>query len=154
MTVVLTYTKGIRKIKNDLPKALKKILIRREDDVIRILQNFQLGKGLDSKGKLTGTYSPNTERIIAEEGRIPRQPKTPGSPYNFQDTGDLFDEMYLFFEDEKSFSLFSYDKKALFLQEEYGDIYTLTKKNNEKVNEQILRPEMYEYIINEYAKLI
>ena len=144
--VLEPYTKEIADIKRDLPDILRKILIDNEDRVMQILKSFQLTKGKDSKGKVVGTYSVNTPSYI-DPNNEPRQDKVPGSPYNFEWTGGLFDDMFMHFEDDKSYSLFSQDSKAKMLEKEYGDIFTLTKKNNKQVNDEILRPLMFDEII-------
>lgn len=140
------YVKAIEDIKKELPQFLRKVLIDRRTEVLNILREEQLGHGLDSKGKVIGRYSKNTPNYI-DPINPPRQDKTPGEPYNFEWTGGLFDNMYLHFEDLKSYSLFSQDEKAKYLEAEYGDIFTLTKANNERINQEILRPAMYEFII-------
>jgi hypothetical protein len=150
--VLEPYVKEIADLKRDLPNILRKILIKKRDDVIRILKEEQLSEGIDSKGKVVGTYSYLTKQYADEElqasgGRTPRKDKTPGQPYNFEWSGGLFDNFYMHFEDKESFSLFSQDEKANFLEKEYGDIFTLTKSNNERINQEILRPEMYDEII-------
>lgn len=144
--VLEPYVKEVADIKADLPNILRKILKDNKDQVLQILKSYQLTKGLDSSGKIVGRYSPATESYI-DSSNEPRQPKTAGMPYNFEWTGGLFDKMYLHFEDNKSYSLFSRDAKAKMLEEEYGDIFTLTKKNNERINQEILRPAMYDEII-------
>lgn len=144
--VLEPYTKEIADIKRDLPKILREILIKKRDEVIRILKNEQLAEGLNSKGQVVGRYSSNTPNYI-DPTNPPRQDKIAGQPYNFEWTGELFDNMYLHFEDINSFSLFSQDSKAKMLEKEYGDIFTLTTKNNARINEEILRPAMYEAII-------
>ena len=150
--VLEPYTKEIADIKRDLPDILRKILKDKKKQVLNILKKEQLGKGLNSKGKpLTslkgnGFYAKSTE-LFAKEPPKPRKPKEAGKRYNFEWTGGTFDNMFMHFEDEKSYSLFSKDKKASFLEEEYGDIFTLTKKNNKQVNDEILRPLMFDEII-------
>lgn len=150
--VLEPYVKEIADLKKDLPNILREILIRRRSDVIKILKEEQLSEGIDSSGRVVGTYSYLTQQYADEElqasgGRTPRKDKAAGQPYNFEWTGSLFDNFYLHFEDKESFSLFSADEKAKFLEREYGDIFTLTKQNNQRVNQEILRPEMYEVFI-------
>ena len=157
--VLEPYTKEIADIKRDLPDILRKILIKNKEQVLDILRKEQLGKGLDSKGKKLihpskrnrpdrwGIYEPITETYYAKKPPLPRKPKIRDKTYSFEWTGGLFDGMFLHFEDDKSFSLFSKDKKASFLEKEYGDIFTLTKKNNKQVNDEILRPLMFDEII-------
>ena len=144
--VLEPYVKEIADLKADLPNILRKILIDKREEVIRILKDEQLAEGLNSKGKVIGRYSKNTPDYI-DPTNPPRQDKNPGQPYNFEWTGGLFDNFYLHFEDKTSFSLFSQDSKAAFLEKEYGDIFTLTKQHNERVNQEILRPAMYDEII-------
>ena len=150
---LIPYDTELRKIKQDLPNILRKILKDNEDEVIRILQNFQLSKGLDSKGKLTGRYTAATEQISESKPVPPRQPKVAGAPFNYQDTGSLFDNMYMFFEDMKSYSLFSRDSKAEYLQDTYGDIFTLSQQNNERINNEILLPNAWEEIIRRFGNI-
>jgi hypothetical protein len=145
--VLEPYTKEIADLKRDLPNVLRKILIKRRDEVIKILKTEQLAEGIDSKGRVVGRYSANTKNFI-DPSNPPRQDKIAGQPYNFEWTGGLFDKMYLHFEDLNSFSLFSQDSKAQMLEKEYGDIFTLTEQNNERINQEILRPAMYDEIIN------
>lgn len=145
--VLEPYNRAVKSIKRDLPKILRQILIDDRDKVIRILKDEQLSKGLDSSGKIVGRYSKATEEFANDPFNKPRQDKIAGQPYNFEWSGGLFDDMYMFFEDKDSFSLFSQDEKALFLKGQYGDIFTLTKTNNHRVNMDILRPQMFEKII-------
>lgn len=148
--VLEPYAKEIEAIKKELPEFLRKVLIKRKDEVLNILKEEQLNKGLDASGKVVGVYSNTTELISIEnqlKGRKPRKPKVAGQPFNFEDTGGFFDGFDMMFEDFKSFSLFSRDSKAKMLEQEYGNIDTLTKTNNERINMEILRPEMYDFII-------
>lgn len=139
------YEKALKDVKTDLPKIIRNILIKRKDEVLYLLQDLQLGKGLDSKGELIGTYSVFTEKKAQKE--YTRKKKIAGNPYNFQWTGGTFDKMYMHFETEETYTLFSKDYKATMLEDIYGDIFTLTEKNNKEVNEKIILPEMYEEII-------
>lgn len=157
--VLEPYVKEIADLKKELPNILRKILIRRRDEVIKILKDEQLGKGLDSFGEKLihptkrnsperwAKYEPVTEYFYAKQDPKPRTPKITNAIYDFEWTGGFKDGLDLMFEDWKSYSLFSKDSKAIFLEEQYGEITTLTKANNERVNQEILRPEMYDEII-------
>ena len=155
---LIPYDTELRKIKQDLPNILRKILIKHSKQVIDILRVEQLGEGIDSKGKTIGKYKYLTQQYAEEErqasgGATPRQDKTAGQAFNFEWTGGLFDGMYLHFEDMKSYSLFSQDGKAKYLEKQYGDIYTLTKENNERVNQEILYPNAWEEIIRRFGNI-
>lgn len=139
------YQKTLKDTIEDLPKILRDILVKRKEDVIEIIKDNQLSKGLGPDGALLGTYSRYTE--IESLKTNPRRPKREGEHYNFEWTGDYFDAFDIKFEDNESFSLFSRDSKAEELNKLYGDLETLTETNNKRVNKEILLPEMYEEII-------
>lgn len=145
--VLEPYSQALTSIKQDLPNILRQILIDEKETVLNILKDEQLSKGLDADGNVVGTYSRSTE-IESIFGEVkPRKPKIEGQPYNFEWTGGFFDKMDVMFEDLKSYTLFSRDEKAKFLNEQYGNIDTLSQSNNERVNNEVLRPKMFERII-------
>lgn len=141
------YDKAIKDVKADLPNIIRQILIKNKVKILNILKEEQLAKGLGSDGALLGTYSRNTELISIFESPKPRRAKVEGQPYNFDWTGSFFDKFDMMFEDEQSFTLFSRDSKAKMLEETYGELTTLTEQNNKRINEEILRPQMYDIMI-------
>ncbi|MEL4307430.1 hypothetical protein [Joostella sp. CR20] len=146
-TAILEYQSEVEKVKKELPQLARDILIRNVNKVLKIIKEDQLSEGKDSSGKVVGRYSRATEQFASDPYNTPRQPKEAGQPYNFEWTGGLFDNMHLFFEDMKSYSIFSADEKALFLQKVYGDIFTMTEANNDRVNNEIILPELIEYMV-------
>jgi len=140
--VVQPYLRGVGSIKNELSNDVRQILRDKWSEVLKILTDEQLGLGLDSKGKLIGRYSKATEGYAADPENRPRQPKEAGQPYNFEWTGGTFDEMFLTFDSKDTYTLFSYDAKATFLKEKYGDIFDFTEAHNHRINYEIILPEL------------
>ena len=140
--VVQPYLRGVGSIKNELSNTIRAILRDKWSEVLKILTDEQLGLGLDSKGKLIGRYSKATEGYAADPENRPRQPKVAGQPFNFEWTGGTFDELYLTFDSKDTYTLFSYDAKATFLKDTYGDIFDFTEAHNQRINYEIILPEL------------
>ena len=145
--VVQPYLRGVGSIKNELSNSIRKILRDKWPEVLKILTEEQLGLGIDSKGKLIGRYSKATDAIASSSvsialGESPRKDKIAGQPYNFEWTGGTFDEMFLTFDSKDTYTLFSYDAKATFLKDTYGDIFDFTEAHNQRINYEIIAPEL------------
>lgn len=145
MSIARKYQQALRAI--DVEKMVRKILLDNKKEIFEILQDEQLGKGLDADGKLIGTYSPATDALASSSvaiaiGGAPRKDKIAGQPYNFEWTGDLFDNFDISFETTNTYSLFSTDGKAELLEEKYGNIFDFTDAHNDRVNKTIILPEI------------
>ena len=151
--VVQPYLRGVGSIKNELSNSIRQILRDKWPEVLKILTDEQLGLGLNSKGKLIGRYSKATEGYAADPENRPRQPKIAGEPYNFEWSGGLFDEMFLTFDSKGTYTLFSYDAKATFLKDTYGDIFDFTEAHNDRINYEIIAPEL-DRILTEKLNLL
>ena len=144
---VQKYLSGVRGIENNLSNMIREILRDKWTEVFKILTDEQLGLGLDAKGKVIGRYSKATDAIASSSisialGEAPRKDKIAGEPFNFEWTGGLFDELYLTFDSKDSYTLFSYDAKATFLKDTYGDIFDFTEAHNQRINFEIIAPEL------------
>ena len=151
--LVRQYQTGIKSIKNELSNTIRQILRDKWDEVLKILTDEQLGLGLDSKGKIIGRYSKATEGYAADPENRPRQDKVAGQPYNFEWTGGTFDEMFLTFDSKDTYTLFSYDAKATFLKDTYGDIFDFTEAHNQRINYEIILPELDRMLTKKLNKL-
>ncbi|MBO0323462.1 hypothetical protein J0X14_14230 [Muricauda sp. CAU 1633] len=96
-------------------KKLREVLIK--------LQKERLDKGLDTSGKVIGTYSFSTE--IISKSKNPIKPKKFGQPYNFQDSGDFFKGMELLFKPKEAVFI-SKDSKQELLTSKYDDLMGYT----------------------------
>lgn len=105
------------------------------------LNQIQLSEGKDAFGNIIGTYSPATEFISQnpDAGQVrPILPKNAGDPYNFEWTGDFFNEMTMV-ANGKEVIFTSTDSKTPLLTMKYKDLFGLTDENmTEAVTEKIL----------------
>lgn len=160
MSLVSPYLKNISRIERELEGVAEKVVLDNADYIKNILKYEQLAKGKNSKGNPlrfsdkdnsgSGYYAPATEIIAKKQGLS--VPKTTGSPYNFQWTGDTFDSMGLK-KITKGFEIFTIDGKQKKLEEAYGDIFSLTKENNYLINVELIYPKLIEYFLEEFVKI-
>lgn len=142
----------LESLKDSLHDQSRSIVEKHKEEIIYVLQNEQLGQGLNSFGKVTGVYSEETQKRSQDPAFAPRQPKIAGSPYNFEWFGNLFDGMYLDVKKD-GYNILTFDGKIKMLEGHYGKLLGLTAKNNDWVNENIIAPELYEYVLDNLFKL-
>lgn len=99
-------------------KKLKEILLD--------IQKIRLNKGVDTTGKVIGTYSFATEQIAKFEN--PVKPKRFGEPFNFEYTGDFFKGMDLLFKGQEAVFR-SKDSKEELLTSKYEDLLGYTNED-------------------------
>ena len=90
MTTVKDVLGNLKEV--NIPSLTAVVIKKNEKEIIRVNQQ-ELSQGRNYLGQTVGTYSKNTELISKQTN--PRQPKKAGQPYNFEDTGSLFDRMFL-----------------------------------------------------------
>ncbi|WP_299116940.1 hypothetical protein [uncultured Winogradskyella sp.] len=146
-TIAAQYIDQLTMVKKELPKVARQILKESENEIILLLQETQLAKGLDAEGNLTGTYSRATEIISLFEKPTPRKPKREGEPFNYEATGEFFDTMKLLFKDAMTYDIFTPEYKAKELNE-YLPNLDLSKENNEIINQKILMPKLIEWVLS------
>ncbi len=111
--------------------------IKRYENIFVSLQQKQLDKGEDNEGDVFGVYSEATENW--ERNYTPRKPKEAGQPYNFQDTGGLFDGMELLVDGTQA-QFWSKDEKTPFLVDEYTNLFGLQDDNLKEVISKVIYP--------------
>ena len=138
MATLLEFQKRFAKLANR--EALELILfgeIKRYENVFLNLQKKQLNEGEDNEGDIFGTYTEATEHW--PRNYTPRKPKIAGQPYNFQDTGGLFDGMELLV-DGKQAQFWSKDEKTPFLVQQYDGLFGLQDDNLKEVIRKVIFP--------------
>ncbi len=159
---ITPYRNNISKIKDDLEKVAQEILLRNSGKILDLIQKGQLGIGLDpfgqplqhpQKSSNYGKYEPVTAGFWANQTPTPKKPKVTGSTYNFEWSGDTFSTMFLEMRGDSVFEIFTKDGKQSLLENAYGKIFNLSKQNNEIVNQVILLPELYKYVVNNLFKV-
>lgn len=157
-TLISPYLKQLSIIELNLERVATRIVIENAELIIELLKSNQLSKGYDSNGNIAGTYSKSTSLYAyndkkASGGRYPREDKTPGSPYNFDWSGEMFETMTLK-ASQKDFNIYSTTGKIKVVEDALGlELSDLTEKNNEYVNVEVIYPKLLEYILDNLFKI-
>lgn len=144
-------------MKNSVEDVLREILKENASEIVMLVKSGQLAKGLNSNNQPlkwaygSGFYSDITQ-AWADSQNI-NVPKPKGQPYNFQWTGETFDNMQ-FKLVSKSYEVFTIAGKQRLLESIYGEIFDLTKEHNDYVNKTILEPNLVKWIEENWWKLI
>lgn len=158
MSLVKKHIERLKVFSQNIDKIAEKQVVNNAGEIINMLRYEQLAKGINSNenpisngSSHKGFYSKNTHKKAYEQGLA--IPKSAGLPYNFQWTGDTFSSMGLKpIPSQKGFNIFTIDGKMNKLRSFYdhgGDIFKLTDKNNKKVNDEIIMPELFNELMDE-----
>lgn len=144
MGTLLQLSKNLQPLKSraEIERMAFEVLKRLESYIIDLNQ-IQLSKGQNIFGASLGVYSPKTQKI-AERERT-REPKIAGQPYNFEWTGELFDNMFIVFTNNTA-DIFSRDPKAAFIEDKYRDIFGLTQEHKTELITDKVLPLLVEMI--------
>ena len=152
MGLLKPYIDRLEHLSKNLESIAEKALAENAPEIVSLLKYEQLSKGLTSKNlpisngtSHTGKYRPDT-KIFAERDGV-AIPKITGAPYNFSWSGQTLDLMYLKITPSKQyFEILTKDGKMNFLRDFYnanGDIFKLTEKHNDYVNNKFIIPALY-----------
>lgn len=135
-----------RDVEKRIPAWAKEAIELNKFEIINRLKAFQLEKGLDSSGRVVGTYADSTE-IYAERDNV-YKPKTAGMPYNFYWTGETYENIAIrsVNKSAKTYTIRTNMSKEKLLEEQFGDLFTLTAENVDYVNKNIIEPYLAEKI--------
>ncbi len=160
MEVTKIYIENIIAIEKKLPEIAKQAVLDNSEDIINIVKFAQLGEGKNSFGLPLawsdgdGTYANSTQDIADHDPNYSREePKTEGQSYNFNWSGETFDFMGLKAKKTDEYEIFTKAGKQSLLEGIYGEIFKLTKENNDWVNRNIIEPAIYRYIIENMFKV-
>lgn len=156
MSVVTPYLLNLQAISDKLPELAKTAILARKEEILNILRQKQLGIGENSMGQPLswqdgensgdGFYTKYTEELANTSN--PKNQKRAGSPYTFQWSGSTFASMNIDTATEGSFHIFTQDGKQSLLEDVYGEIFQLTPEHNDFVNNEIILPFLYQYLLN------
>lgn len=137
---VYDYMQAVQKVINDIPKETERIINKNAEKIIDLNRDDQLyDLGINSDGGLLKSYSPTTILFKRQEGK----------PYNrttLFDTGAFYKGFKLKVN-YPIFSIYSTDEKSSMLQDKYGsNIFGLVTENQQKVNYEIIKPELDAFI--------
>ena len=148
MATIFQFQKKLAKVANDayFKKLALEQLKKVEDELVR-LNKERLSDGEDLDGNPFGVYTEATQEFARNSVPPPRMDKTPGTRYNFEWTGGLFDGMYLMVSNDYV-EIWSKDKKTPLLNIEYDGLFGLQEEQLRKV----IRERVYPMIMEEIRK--
>ena len=125
-----------------IPSDMTKIVKILSEDILDLIRERQLHRGLNSEGKIIGRYTAATEQISG--GR-----KKEGQPYDFLDTGDLFRGFKYNFKGGE-LEIFSTDSKFDQLKWEHergnGKLFVLSEENQHLLNFEMIKPMLVRFL--------
>jgi len=154
MSIITPYIENLEKIKNKLPEIAAKAINDNYSEIVMLVKSKQLGKGLNSFGTPLewnlgdGYYKPATQGYATRD-KV-RVPKIEDQPYNFSWFGETLDNTQLKQNaNESTYEVFTIPWKQRMLETKagYGEIFKLTKEHNDYVNEKMILPAIYRYIL-------
>lgn len=149
--------RGISRIQNDVYKIQREQIKKKQADIILYFQDNQIGlgirKGTRKDGVIIGWYAPATEVFSQDPHSIqPKTDKIAGEPYTMEWSGDLFNKMYIYFEDKNSFTISSRGEAVrYFTQKPFNlanpqDMFTLTDKVLNDIEEIFIQKGFFETV--------
>ena len=161
-----SYVTKLNTLKRSIGAIAKKIVIDNSDKIMNLLRFGQLAIGKNSLGRPlsfshgrggTGKYSDATPDYVkiyeAATSRSVVQPKSPGSPYNFQWSGETFAFMDVSVK-TTDYEIFSKTSKFNLLKDIYGEeAFELSKEHNDFINEEIILPGIAKHILTEFTNI-
>lgn len=160
MGILKGHIAHLKKLSKGLDKVAFGVVETHSEKIMDVVRNEQLGKGIDSFGfglvhpsKKTNParvplYEPATEFFWAKRSPYPIKPKKTNARYNFQWTGNFFNSLAIK-KERDGYNIFSKTGKQRLLEKIYETKLTkLTNDNNKMVNDNIILPEVYKYVVN------
>lgn len=151
MSLIKNHIDSLRIADDQLELIARKAVIDNSEVILSLLKDGQLRKSIMSSGKLAPFYSKNTFSFaLADEPITGASSKTDVDRYNFEWSGEWLKDMYIAIESNSDgFDILSSAQKTSILEEMTGSKLTaLTEKNNNKVNEEIILPKLFDHFID------
>ena len=145
MSLVKPYISKLNKINRSLSKIARQIVIDNKQQIIDLIKYGQLEQGIDAYGKIVGRYSRHTQGYANAQNIS--TPKPFGEPYNFKWSGQAINNLRLGKFDKDSYDITTIASKKRLFEEQGWDILRLTKEHNDYINNNIIEPKLYEYVL-------
>lgn len=138
-TTVFDYMQKVKAVRDAIPQETENIIRKREQEILDLNRELQLyNKGVDSDGKNLLPYTPTTIFYKRQKGEVFNRT-------TLLDTGDFYKGFRIKITNGV-LSIYSTDSKSIDLVEKYGNIFGLTKENEVIFNNEIIKPDLWEYI--------
>ena len=141
MATIAELRKRIAPYKNQ--KALLDIIfkiVKDNEKIFLSLNKQQLQRGKNNLDGLVGTYTRTTELASLFDSPKPIQPKVEGQPYNFEWTGEWFDNFFLEIQNEEATISSSGDSHKALISK-YDGLFGLDDTNKFNVIRNTVFPE-------------
>jgi hypothetical protein len=141
-TTVRDYIDKAKRVQSQIGNEIDDIARSFEDEILDLNREEQIFKrGIDIDGQLLGKYRQNLR------GNTRGYPKEAGDPFNFFDTGALFNGFNLLSKgNQNKMTIENTDGKSKLLATKYGEFVGLTEENKRKLNYEIIYPELMKFI--------
>ncbi len=152
-TTVADYIVNLKKVVTELPNEHKRIVLYNQEEIIDYNRNDQLfDRGVGTKNSLLGLYSNNYFYESGKNQNSKGFPKLLNNHFNFLHSGQLFESLYISYKDKWSFQIVSNVSYLKDLQDKTfsdngNDILGLTEENIEKVDKEIIKPQLDKWLL-------
>lgn len=143
---VKDYMDFTQNVINNIPNQVGRILRENEQEILDLNRKLQLfEKGQNRFGKVIGVYRHTYDPGYGSQPD--GYPKIKGKPYNFYDTADLYSRFeYEYNPHRQTIKIYSTSSKVPELVMRVGDIFGLNQQNKVTFNNEIVKPELWQYI--------
>jgi hypothetical protein len=153
MSLIKQNIRSLRSAERQLERVAKRAIVENLDYILFLLKEKQLGEGIRSDGKGAPFYAPSTiDYAQFNPPRTGESSKSSSDRFNYEWSGTWIDSLYIKLEKD-GFDILARDNKTALLEKlSRGKITALTEKNNKLINEEIVKPKLFEYMINALVK--
>lgn len=149
MKALQRHIAKVSQLEKQLGKVAQDAVRDNVDIIIGLLVEGQLHKGIMSDGGEAPPYQLITEVFFANDpANPPRMRKIAGEPWNFDWSGNWVEGMAVK-SIENGYDIFSRDGKTAILEAAAGGRLTkLTEEHNKIINEEIIKPALQKFVLN------
>lgn len=149
MTLARHYIKQLNKADSEMEKVAQDAIKDDMEFILFLIKEKQLHLGIKSDGSDAPNYSKWTQFFAkSNPPRTGVSSKTPDNKFNYDWSGSWMESLYIKIESD-GFDILSRDGKTAILEQmSGGKITKLTEENNQIINEEIIKPALYEHLFN------
>ena len=153
MSLIRENIKSLQQADKELEDIAKKAIVENMDFILFLLKEKQIKQSIKSDGSTIGkSYSEATEShwryVDPPRSREQFDYKVTENTYDLDWSGSWLNQMYIKVEKD-GFDILSRDRKQSFIEQVAGGkVNALTEENNEKVNDEIIKPALFEHFID------
>lgn len=149
MSLAKYYIKQFEKADSGLEGAATESLRDNMDFILFLIKDKQLDIGIKSDGSDSPNYSRWTQFFAkSNPPRTGISSKTPDKKFNYEWSGSWKDSLYVKIAND-GFDILARDSKTAVLEQmSGGKITQLTEENNKIINDEIVKPALWEHFLS------